>query len=287
EALPEDSLPGKGPGHAAGNFILTSVTANLTLPDDKKPAGRYVRIELPGKQRILSLAEVQVFQGKDNLSLQGEATQSSTASNGLAKLAIDGNTNGNFAAAMSTSHTATTDDPWWEVDLKTEQSIDRIAIWNRTDPGVESRLSNYRVILLNDKREPVWQQSVADPPKPSTEFAPGGPTTLTFSTAVADYAQAGFEPEIVLNNKNPKQKGWAVGGQTGQPHTLTLILPKSIDIAAGSTLTVKLDHAAQMAKQTLGHFRLSLTADERAAEWGRTPQTVLAALQVAQPDRTP
>jgi mono/diheme cytochrome c family protein len=287
EALPEDSLPAKGPGHAAGNFILSGVSAKITPPVNQKPSGRFVRIEIPGKQRILSLAEVQVFQGKDNIALRGEASQSSTASDGPAKLAIDGNTNGQFTEAKSTSHTATTDDPWWEVDLKSEQPLDRIVVWNRTDAGVETRLSNYRVLLLNDKHEPVWQQMAVDPPKPSTEFSPGGDKVLAFDLAVADYAQSGFEPENVLNNKAPKQKGWAVGGQIGQPHFLTLVIPKTLEIAPGSTLTVTLDHAAQTAKQTLGHFRLSLTDDDRAAEYGRTPQAILAALQIADAERTP
>ncbi len=35
------------------------------------PAGRFVRIELPGPGRILSLAEVQVYRDDQNLALQG------------------------------------------------------------------------------------------------------------------------------------------------------------------------------------------------------------------------
>src|SRR5262249_2202268 len=62
-------------------------------------------------------------------------------------------------------------------------------------------------------------RAVVTPPKGS----PGGPGEVAFNAALADYAQAGFEPESVLNNKTPKQKGWAVGGQTGKPHSLTLI----------------------------------------------------------------
>jgi mono/diheme cytochrome c family protein len=35
EALPDDTLPGKGPGHAGGNFVITNVKATLTPPKGK------------------------------------------------------------------------------------------------------------------------------------------------------------------------------------------------------------------------------------------------------------
>ena len=81
-----------GPGHAGGNFVVSRVTAQLVPPATARPTGRFVRISLPGKDRILSLAEVQVFSGAENVALKGEAKQSSTDYDGPAKLAIDGNT---------------------------------------------------------------------------------------------------------------------------------------------------------------------------------------------------
>jgi len=89
EALPDDALPTKGPGHADGNFVISRVLASVAPPAETKVAGRFLRVEIPGKEKILSLAEVQVFQGNENLALAGEATQSTTAYNGAAKLAID------------------------------------------------------------------------------------------------------------------------------------------------------------------------------------------------------
>ena len=78
EALPDDALPGKGPGYADGHFVMSRVSARLVPVDQPVPVGRYVRIELPGKGRILSLAEVQVFRGGENVARTGAATQSST-----------------------------------------------------------------------------------------------------------------------------------------------------------------------------------------------------------------
>ncbi|MFA6545912.1 MAG: DUF1549 domain-containing protein, partial [Limisphaerales bacterium] len=62
EALPGDQLPGKGSGHAGGNFVLTRVRASILPPAGSPgPVARFVRIELPGQKRLLQLAEVQVF----------------------------------------------------------------------------------------------------------------------------------------------------------------------------------------------------------------------------------
>jgi bifunctional UDP-N-acetylglucosamine pyrophosphorylase/glucosamine-1-phosphate N-acetyltransferase len=60
EALPHESLPGGGPGHAGGNFVVTGIRVAVKPPGEAKPPmGRYVRIELPGEGRLLQLAEVE------------------------------------------------------------------------------------------------------------------------------------------------------------------------------------------------------------------------------------
>src|SRR5205085_438368 len=104
-----------------------------TPPGAKRPAGRFVRIELPGKGKYLSLAEVEVFRGGENVARGGTASQSSTDYNGDASRAIDGKTDGRYEAAQTTTHTALSDDPWWELDLKGEHEIERVVVWNRTD----------------------------------------------------------------------------------------------------------------------------------------------------------
>merc|ERR1712034_48169 len=91
ETLPHDSLPGKGPGHSGGNFVLSRVLATVTPPGDASQLARYVRVDLPGKGRMLSLAEVQVLGSGKNIAASGKATQNSTDFNGPANLAIDGN----------------------------------------------------------------------------------------------------------------------------------------------------------------------------------------------------
>ena len=132
--------------------------------------GRYLRIELPGNVKILSLAEVQVFDKETNVAQKGKATQSSVAYDGPAKLAIDGNTDGHYFNAKSTTHTNEESDPWWEVDLGDAKPVDRVVIWNRSDGTVGSRLAGFRVSLLDADRKTVWQTDVKAAPKPSQDL---------------------------------------------------------------------------------------------------------------------
>jgi mono/diheme cytochrome c family protein len=278
EALPLESLPNQGPGRADGNFVVSRITASIIPPSGRRPVGRLVRIELPGKQKYLSLAEVQVFAEAENLALRGSASQSSTDFDGPASRAIDGDTDGNYTGANSTTHTKLSDDPWWEVDLKSNQPVDRIVIWNRTDNELHTRLANFRVALLDEKRNVVWAQTVAKAPKPSAELTPSGVKAVAFATAFADYAQPSFEAASVIDNKDVSQRGWAVGGRTGQSHWLTLVPASDVEVEAGSTLSVSISQLFHLDHHTLGHFRILTSADPRAAEVARTPAAIRAIL---------
>jgi hypothetical protein len=275
ETLPHESLPGNGTGFGGGNFVVTRVLASLTPPEDQRPAGRYVRIELPGPQKILSLAEVQVFSGNQNVTLQGEARQSSTAFDGPAKLAIDGKTDGNYQAG-STTHTATESDPWWEVDLRFTRPVDRIVVWNRTDNGLHTRLAGFRIKLLDEHRKPVWETKPVTTPQPNGEFPISNSRPIALAAAFADYSQSGFEAAGVLDGEKPNQSGWAIGGQTDRPHTLTLIPKEPFSASPGDTLTITLEQLSQHENHTLGRFRLSVSDDVRAAEFARTPPNIAA-----------
>ncbi len=109
--------------------------------------GRYVRIQVQGSG-VLSLAEVQVF-GEPlaivNLAQGASARQPSTAHGGVASRAVDGNTNGAYAAG-SVTHTGAQANPWWEVDLGRLAQIDSIAVWNRSD-CCQDRLTGFHVLV--------------------------------------------------------------------------------------------------------------------------------------------
>ena len=282
EALTDKSLPEQGPGNGPkGKFTLTQITGTLKAPPGSLPQGRYVRIELPNPgKRQLQLAEVQVFSGTENVALKGSARQSTTGFEGEAKRAIDGNTNGDYFKANSVTHTANGDtDPWWEVDLQSVRAIDRIVVWSRTDTRAED-LTNFRVRVLNEKREPSFERTIKDQPKPSADVGPGGNESIKFSTAIAS---AGSDAEAALSGQD-KNKGWS---HTGGAASLTLVVEKPVTIAEGAVLTLTMEHSAGPANQTLGAFRLSTTGDAGAAEQARTPASVLAILSTSADQRTP
>lgn len=99
-----------------------------------------------------------------NVALGKSATQSSTLSNfylPVASKAVDGNTDGFFTSG-STTHTNNGDlNPWWEVDLGGDFSIDRVKLWNRQD-CCSYRLSNAIVDLLDGSGNVVASGSVGD-----------------------------------------------------------------------------------------------------------------------------
>jgi len=271
EVLPEDA--GKG-------SVVSKINASTLPPGGSSPSGRYVRIELPGKEKMISLAEIQVFRGVENVALKGDARQSSTDFDGPARLAIDGNTDGDFATAKSTTHTAVSDDPWWEVDLKQTGPIDRVVLWSRTDGNLQTRLNGARLLVLDETRQPVWTQMIETAPKTSAEFSIGGGRAITFVAAFAD------DPRVTPDLLGTKPgKGWTVAND-GQPHTLTLVPASPLTLEIGSTLTLAIDHGSKQGKQTLGRFRVAITGDDRAVEFARTPANILAILKMPEVQRS-
>ncbi|MSR30838.1 MAG: DUF1549 domain-containing protein [Gemmataceae bacterium] len=136
------------------------------------PTGHIVRVDLPGKGKILSLAEVQVFSQGKNIAPLGKAGQSSADFDGSANLAIDGNTNGDYFVAKSTTHSKTENNPWWEVALKEPLPIEKIVLWNRTDGGIYTRLQGFKLSILDSKRNVIWSREGIAAPQVSQDFAP-------------------------------------------------------------------------------------------------------------------
>ncbi len=285
EALPDEALPGKGPGHAT-NFVVSRVSATLSPPENKRLEGRYVRIERPGADTYLMLAEVQAFSGSENVAVKGIASQISTGFEGAASRANDGNTNGKYFEANSVSHTEKANDPWWEVDLKAVTPLDRVVLWPRTDNGAAGQLNGFRVKVLNDKRETVWEEVIKEAPGASLELSLTGSRAIAFATATADHIQSGFEPQNVLDNKDVKTKGWAVSPHAGKPSTLTLIAKEAVPTPAGELLTVTIEQLSQFENHTLGHFRISVSDDPRTGLYVSTPANVVAVLNTPAGERT-
>lgn len=185
-------------GSADGRLKLKYV-----IPEPIPPLrGQFVRIELPGEKKILSLAEVEVLNGDVNLAKEGKATQSSTSNDAPAARGIDGNTEGEFAQA-SVTHTNEETNPWWEVDLGSERVLSEIRVWNRGD-GVSYRLDQYKILVLDASRKTIWERIRIPAPEPVL-----GQT-------------------VRLDVVEPIHLKEAVGGDEG-----TYLLPQDVDLTLG------------------------------------------------------
>jgi hypothetical protein len=288
DALPHASLPQQGPGHAGGNFVVTRVRATLQPPAGTPgPVARYVRIELPGGQRILQLAEVQVYSRGANVAAAGAATQISTYADAAASRAIDGTTDGEYTKG-SVAHTAvSTDDPWWEVDLKSEVPLERIVVWNRIEAA--ERLEGFRVVALDANRQPVWEKG-GNPAARESAFSLDGSRDLRIADAVTAYLQPDFNEDSVISDPaaavpsggNPRgsQRGWAVGGAPGVAHSLTLLLDQPVEVPAGAVLRLTLEQQSPFDHHTVGRFRLAATGDPAVDRLKQLPPPIVAVLSM-------
>jgi hypothetical protein len=155
-----------------------SVSAQILANGQADVQGRFVRVSLPNTRQYLQIAEVQVFAGDANLAKGKPAKQSSTGYGGPASYAVDGRTTGVYPN-KSTTHTNQENNPWWEVDLKNVHTIERIAIWSRTDCCPE-RLDNFTLEILDADRQVIWSRDKQPNPTPSLTLDIG-PRSIAFA----------------------------------------------------------------------------------------------------------
>ena len=81
-----------------------------------------------------------------NLASNGTTSQSSTYGNGVAGLAIDGNTTGSNAWSADLQHTTREAQPWWQIDLGQQSKLNEIVLYNRSDNSF-NRLKAFYVLV--------------------------------------------------------------------------------------------------------------------------------------------
>src|SRR5437588_3968071 len=171
----------RDPGQRASLYpkvepLLNGLPSGLAvkLTKGKSVYGRHVRIELPGKRKTLTLAEVEVYSQGRNVARQGKATQKNTAHGGDARKAIDGNRSGSYGAGGQTHTEENTANPWWEVDLGQEYPISSIVVYNRTDDGLGKRLDGFTLKVLTQGRAVVFEKKQQPAPKEKATVEVGG-----------------------------------------------------------------------------------------------------------------
>jgi hypothetical protein len=263
EVLPSPALSRGGSGTASdGAFVLSRFQAATAAASALPILGRTVRIELPGSKRPpLALAEVQVFSGGENVARRGQARQSSTQAEAVAKRAIDGNTAGDLKSGSIACTAEGTDNPWWEVDLGESRPIERIVVFNRTDSGAD-QLGNFRISVKDADGATGWSKDVADAPMPVAEFRTTEGVDLTFAEAAPDRRrQPDFTPNQAIANPDPRKKGWSVSGQVLLPHAAVFTLQQAAE-ADDRVVIVYLSYLNERQPSAIGRFRLLATADD-------------------------
>jgi hypothetical protein len=274
QVLPDDSLPGKGPGRSsAGNAVISEVSITAVAAGGASPSVRFIRVEAPGKNRFLHLAEVEANFGKENLARAGRASQSSTDYGGDAARGIDGNTNGVFDKG-SVTHTKQEKDPWWEVDLGAEKQVERVVVWNRAEAG--ERLTNWRVLALDAKRQPIWRRDVKEPPSPNFETQLDRSRSVTIARVTADFSQDGWDAARAADGK--PDTGWAWAPQFGKEHRAVFVFAQPLVLEDDMGISVKIAQNFGSG-HAVGRFRLSATTADCVPE--ELPEPIRAILAAA------
>lgn len=286
ELLPHESLPANGPGRArgTGRVVVSELSLAVQASSEPVPKARFIRVELPGSQRILSLAEVEVFSEGANLAGSGESTQSSTVSDAGAGRATDGNQDGDFEDG-SVTMTEPQGDPWWEVDLGKEIPVDEIVIWNRTDRGLGTRLAGYKVAALDSERKSVWDKSVSAPPEPVEFFRVPKERSVKLENASADFAEKDFSVSELIDGKGSSNSGWSIGEKTGDVHRAAFEIGSRDVMKEPDSLLIFTLLQNHGTNHTIGRFRLSATTQLLPVRI--PPQSIAKILGIDRDSRNP
>ncbi len=158
---------------------------------------------------------------------------SEIATSSPASRAVDGNVDGNWSAG-SVSHTGSTVNAWWQVDLGAVQEIHAVQIWNRTD-CCGTRLSNFYLFISEEpftSNDPavlaassdVWHHYVTGPA--------GRTTTIPTESEHGRYVRVQLDHQDYLHLAEVQ-----VWGLPGEPKDWPRARPASTNNNQSFTLT--------------------------------------------------
>jgi hypothetical protein len=128
---------------------------------DAKKGGlaKFIRIELPGDSRILTLAEVEVLSSGNNLAREGKAKQSSTSIGArlLAESMATPTVVSKLAAKPIPRKQPKT--PGGKLSCPGASDVDSVRVFNRTDENLGKRLDGFTLKILDENRNPLFVQS--------------------------------------------------------------------------------------------------------------------------------
>ncbi len=139
-------------------------------------------------------------------------------------------------------------------------------------------------MILGEKREPIWERTVKEPPDPKVTFGLNGSNPLQFVAAFADLNLPGSDVKSVIDEEKKKKEGWKVDPEDGQSHYLTLLPSKPLAAAPGSKLEVTIEQAAQRVRAPAVWLRLSISEDEHLSDYASVAESILQILSLV-PDQ--
>jgi len=90
--------------------------------------------------------------------------------------------------------------PWWEVDLQSEEAIESVVVWNRTGGDFGGRLDGFDLVILDAGRHEIFKKSANKAPMPKSDFAfEGNPAGGVRRAAIRAIAGLGVEPAAVFS----------------------------------------------------------------------------------------
>ncbi len=136
------------PENAQSDYVEVSTDGGLIHIRPPETAGNITgfTITLPGENRTINLAEMEIHSNGRDVASQANLSQSSEYNHGQFPIdnLVDGNRN-NF------SHTAFENDPWIRATFDSPLTIEEIRIWNRR--GYEDRFDGAQIVFIAGDEE--------------------------------------------------------------------------------------------------------------------------------------
>ncbi|MEM6631990.1 MAG: discoidin domain-containing protein [Bacteroidota bacterium] len=180
--------------------------------------------------------------GPINLALNRAASQSSTYGDGVASIAIDGNTSGGgspWGASASLSHTNNEFQPWWQVDLGQQADINEVTIYNRSD-CCQDRVRNLYILVSSQpfSNSASLSQLLSDPTIQATQFSAqvARPSTISVPTT-GRYVRIQLQATSQILNLVEVQVMGCPAQQGGNTNTFRLVEQGQINSPEVPTLS--------------------------------------------------
>jgi len=114
----------------------------------------------------------------------------------------------------------------------------------------------------------------------------GRESEIPFAAATADFSATDFPIEHVLKNPDPKKHGWSVKPQNNDPHVAIFTMTTPRELPAGTELALTIEHQFPRYGESLGKFRIALTADPMPAISPVVSDSIAAIVRLAPEQRT-